>query len=136
MNSSSQIPEVKIESTRGSQIHLTPNQRAWRRFLHNRPAVFSSFFLITMVLLILIWPLLSKPRIAIHLPKAMTQDTVAMIAKRTGRTPEEARRLLADKQPIGRLITSEEVADAVWFCVANPGVTGQGINVDGGAIQS
>jgi NAD(P)-dependent dehydrogenase (short-subunit alcohol dehydrogenase family) len=66
----------------------------------------------------------------------MTDDTVAMIANRTGRTPEQARRLLADKQPIGRLITSEEVADAVWFCVANPGVTGQGINVDGGAIQS
>ena len=66
----------------------------------------------------------------------MTTDTVAMIAKRTGRSTDEARRLLADKQPIGRLITVEEVADAVWFCVANPGVTGQGINVDGGAIQS
>ena len=79
MNSSSQVNEVKIESTLHSPVHLTPNQRAWRRFLHNRPAVFSSFFLITMVLLILIWPLLSKPRIAIHLPKAMTQDTVVAL---------------------------------------------------------
>jgi hypothetical protein len=30
----------------------------------------------------------------------------------------------------------DEVAEAVWFCVQNAGVTGQGINVDGGAIQS
>jgi len=66
----------------------------------------------------------------------MTDGTVAMIADRTGRTHEEARRILADKQPVGRLITTEEVAEAVWFCVQSPGVTGQGINVDGGAIQS
>lgn len=66
----------------------------------------------------------------------MTDDTVAMIVERTGRSPEEARRVLSDKQPIGRLITVDEVAEAVWFCVQSPGVTGQGINVDGGAIQS
>jgi NAD(P)-dependent dehydrogenase (short-subunit alcohol dehydrogenase family) len=66
----------------------------------------------------------------------MTDGTVAMIAERTGRSPEEARRILADKQPVGRLITTDEVAEAVWFCVQSPGVTGQGINVDGGAIQS
>jgi NAD(P)-dependent dehydrogenase (short-subunit alcohol dehydrogenase family) len=66
----------------------------------------------------------------------MTDGTVATIVERTGRTPEEAQRLLAERQPIGRLITVDEVADAVVFCVDNPGVTGQGINVDGGAIQS
>ena len=66
----------------------------------------------------------------------MTDGTVAMIVEKTGRTAEEARRILADRQPIGRLITVDEVADAVWFCVQNAGVTGQGINVDGGAIQS
>jgi hypothetical protein len=27
------------------------------------------------------------------------------------------------------------VAETVWFCVANGGVNGQGINVDGGAVQ-
>jgi NAD(P)-dependent dehydrogenase (short-subunit alcohol dehydrogenase family) len=43
---------------------------------------------------------------------------------------------LERKQPIGRLITPDEVAGAVLFCVANGGVTGQGINVDGGAVQS
>jgi NAD(P)-dependent dehydrogenase (short-subunit alcohol dehydrogenase family) len=66
----------------------------------------------------------------------MTDATVTSIADKTGRTPAEARSALAARQPIGRLITPEEVADAVWFCIANPAVTGQGVNVDGGAVQS
>jgi len=66
----------------------------------------------------------------------MTDGSVETIVARTGRTPDEARAILAAKQPIGRLITVDEVADAVEFCVANPAVTGQGINVDGGAVQS
>jgi NAD(P)-dependent dehydrogenase (short-subunit alcohol dehydrogenase family) len=66
----------------------------------------------------------------------MTDATVAAIARRTGRTPEDARAALAARQPIGRLITTDEVAEAVWFCVANGAVTGQGLNVDGGAVQS
>jgi NAD(P)-dependent dehydrogenase (short-subunit alcohol dehydrogenase family) len=66
----------------------------------------------------------------------MTDATVASIAEKTGRTPSEARSALAARQPIGRLVTPEEVAEAVWFCVANAAVTGQGVNVDGGAVQS
>jgi NAD(P)-dependent dehydrogenase (short-subunit alcohol dehydrogenase family) len=66
----------------------------------------------------------------------MTDASVRTIAERTGRTPEQARELLARAQPIGRLITVDEVADAVLFCVGNAGVTGQGINVDGGTVQS
>jgi NAD(P)-dependent dehydrogenase (short-subunit alcohol dehydrogenase family) len=66
----------------------------------------------------------------------MTDGTVETIAKTTGRSPEEARHILENVQPSGRLITVDEVAEAVWFCVANSGVNGQGINVDGGAIQS
>jgi NAD(P)-dependent dehydrogenase (short-subunit alcohol dehydrogenase family) len=66
----------------------------------------------------------------------MTDGAVETIVSTTGRSPEEARQALERKQPIGRLITVEEVADAVMFCVANGGVTGQGINVDGGAVQS
>ncbi len=66
----------------------------------------------------------------------MTDASVELIAARTGRSPEDARAVLAAKQPIGRLITAEEVAEAVWFCIANGAVTGQGVNVDGGAIQS
>jgi NAD(P)-dependent dehydrogenase (short-subunit alcohol dehydrogenase family) len=65
----------------------------------------------------------------------MTDVTVQSIASITGRTPQEARRALERKQPIGRLIRPDEVAEAVWFCVANEAVTGQAINVDGGAVQ-
>jgi NAD(P)-dependent dehydrogenase (short-subunit alcohol dehydrogenase family) len=66
----------------------------------------------------------------------MTDASVAKIAETTGRTPAEVRALLEARQPINRLITPEEVAAAVLFCVNSPGVTGQGINVDGGAVQS
>lgn len=66
----------------------------------------------------------------------MTDGTVETIVATTGRSPEEARVALERKQPIGRLITVDEVSDAVLFCVANGGVNGQGINVDGGAVQS
>jgi len=66
----------------------------------------------------------------------MTEGTVAEIAEKTGRTPEEARAILAAKQPNGRLVTPEEVADAVLLCVTNAALNGQGINVDGGGVQS
>lgn len=66
----------------------------------------------------------------------MTDGTVASIAEMTGRSEQEAREILERRQPTGRLITTDEVAEAVWFCVANAGVNGQGVNVDGGAIQS
>jgi NAD(P)-dependent dehydrogenase (short-subunit alcohol dehydrogenase family) len=49
---------------------------------------------------------------------------------------DQARSALEARQPIGRLITPEEVAGAVWFCVASEAVTGQAINVDGGTVQS
>lgn len=66
----------------------------------------------------------------------MTDATVLGIAEKTGRAAEDARSVLERKQPIGRLIRPEEVADAVSFCVRNGGMTGQGLNVDGGAVQS
>ncbi|HET6210815.1 MAG TPA: SDR family oxidoreductase, partial [Jatrophihabitans sp.] len=66
----------------------------------------------------------------------MTDQTVAAIAERTGRSPDEARAALARRQPIGRLIEPDEVAGAVRFCLANAALTGQGINIDGGAVQS
>lgn len=71
-----------------------------------------------------------------YVDSPMTDGTVATIAEKTGRSVEEARAVLAGKQPIGRLVTAEEVAAAVWFCVSNGAVTGQGVNVDGGAVQS
>ena len=66
----------------------------------------------------------------------MTEATVANIVRTTGRSAGEARELLARRQPIGRLIEPAEVAEAVWFCIANGAITGQAINVDGGAVQS
>jgi NAD(P)-dependent dehydrogenase (short-subunit alcohol dehydrogenase family) len=66
----------------------------------------------------------------------MTERTVAAIADRTGRTPDEARAALAGKQPNGRLVTVEEVTDAVWMCVTNAALNGQGITLDGGGVQS
>jgi peptide/nickel transport system permease protein/oligopeptide transport system permease protein len=39
--------------------HLSPNQRAWRRFLRNRPAVFGGLFLLVVVTLMVVTPVLS-----------------------------------------------------------------------------
>ncbi len=66
----------------------------------------------------------------------MTETTVATISAATGRTEQQAREALARSQPIGRLITPDEVAEAVLLCVRSAGITGQGLNVDGGAVQS
>jgi NAD(P)-dependent dehydrogenase (short-subunit alcohol dehydrogenase family) len=66
----------------------------------------------------------------------MTDTSIASISGTTGRTPQQAREALERQQPIGRLITPDEVADAVLLCVASAAITGQGINVDGGAVQS
>jgi NAD(P)-dependent dehydrogenase (short-subunit alcohol dehydrogenase family) len=66
----------------------------------------------------------------------MTDRTVTTISATTGRTPEQAREALARRQPIGRLVRPDEVADAVLLCVASAAITGQGINVDGGTVQS
>ena len=65
----------------------------------------------------------------------MTDASVANIVASTGRSAEQARESLARKQPIGRLIRPEEVADAVAYCVRAESMTGQSIMVDGGAVQ-
>ena len=66
----------------------------------------------------------------------MTERTVTAIADRTGRTREDAAAALAAKQRNGRLVTVDEVADAVWMCVTNAALNGQGITLDGGGVQS
>jgi oligopeptide transport system permease protein len=45
---------------RAAMEHLSPNRRAWRRFVRNRPAFVSAMFLAAMILLILGWPLLTS----------------------------------------------------------------------------
>ncbi|GAA2775117.1 SDR family NAD(P)-dependent oxidoreductase [Saccharopolyspora taberi] len=67
---------------------------------------------------------------------AMTESTISNITAKTGRSAQEARRILENRQPIGRLITPGEVADAVELCLLSDAITGQSINVDGGAVQS
>lgn len=56
-----------------SSVHLSPNQRAWRRFRKNRPATISAIFIAALVALILLWPLFSST-LAQHLPRAITHN--------------------------------------------------------------
>lgn len=58
--------------------HLSPNQKAWRRFRRNRLALVSAALLSTVVALALIWPVFGHPRVAPHLPRAMTWSPVAL----------------------------------------------------------
>ncbi len=37
--------------------HLSPNQQAWRRFQHHRPALCGAWFLIALLLIVIAWPL-------------------------------------------------------------------------------
>lgn len=62
----------------------------------------------------------------------MTDATVAGIVAATGRTEREARAALAAKQPGGRLVTTDEVADAVLRCLQDTSLSGQAVVVDGG----
>lgn len=67
----------------------------------------------------------------------MTHRSIEAIVERTGRTEEEARATLEGQQPIGRLISPEEVAAAVAYCIHDTGaLNGQSITIDGGGIQS
>lgn len=66
----------------------------------------------------------------------MTDATIANIAATSGRSADDARQLLERKQPIGRLITADEVAEAALFCVTADGMNGQGITIDGGSVQA
>ena len=66
----------------------------------------------------------------------MTDASIANVVSRTGRDEASVREYFAGQQPTGRLITVDEVATAVQFCLDSPSITGQGIDVDGGAVQS
>jgi len=67
----------------------------------------------------------------------MTQRSIETIVERTGRSEAEARATLENQQPIKRLITCNEVAAAVSFCVRDEGaLNGQSIVLDGGGVQS
>ena len=67
----------------------------------------------------------------------MTDRSVEFISTRTGRTPDQSRKVLEGFSPQNRLITAEEVAAlAAYLCSdAARGINGQAIVVDGGAVQ-
>ncbi len=67
----------------------------------------------------------------------MTEANVENIASRTGMTHQEVRQRLADTSPQHRLIEPEEVAVVALMLAQDSakGITGQAINVDGGAVM-
>jgi len=68
----------------------------------------------------------------------MTQGSIENIHARTGRSPEQAKKILEGFSPQGRLMTAEEVAGiAAFLCTEEArGINGQGIVVDGGGVQA
>ncbi len=67
----------------------------------------------------------------------MNEQTIANIVKKTGRSEEEARQTIEGHSPQNRLISPEEVAALAVMLAGHEarGITGQGINVDGGEVQ-
>ncbi len=67
----------------------------------------------------------------------MVRAATANIVAKTGRTPDAARKLLIERNPQGRLVRPEEVADAIiWLCMPGASaVTAQAIAVAGGELQ-
>ncbi len=66
----------------------------------------------------------------------LLNGAVETIAGKTGRSADEARAALAKANPQGRLVTSEEVANAVLWLISEgaSAITGQAIPVAGGEI--
>jgi NAD(P)-dependent dehydrogenase (short-subunit alcohol dehydrogenase family) len=66
----------------------------------------------------------------------MVDRGVERITARTGRSAEEALDTLKRMSPQNRLVTAEEVASLALLLASEDGrgITGQGINIDGGAV--
>ena len=66
----------------------------------------------------------------------MTDHSVAVIARKTGKTPDQARAALAAMNPQNRLIAPDEVtAAALWLCgPGSQGINGQAIAIAGGEV--
>lgn len=67
----------------------------------------------------------------------IVEETIANIVAKTGRTRDEALAQLVASNPQKRLITPEEVAEAVaWLCLpGSASITGQSIAVAGGELM-
>ncbi|HET6561610.1 MAG TPA: SDR family oxidoreductase [Marmoricola sp.] len=55
-------------------------------------------------------------------------------AERTGSTVEEARRAFVERAALGRMVTPDEVADALVAMLTMPGLTGSDVDLSGGMI--
>ena len=54
-----ETPELRVQARQeaeGDTIHLSPNERAWRRFKRNRPAVVCGLFVAALLVMVLLWP--------------------------------------------------------------------------------
>ena len=67
----------------------------------------------------------------------MTDASAANISKRTGRSEQDARKILEGFSPQGRLMTAPEVAALATYLCSDlaRGVNGQSLVIDGGALQ-
>jgi NAD(P)-dependent dehydrogenase (short-subunit alcohol dehydrogenase family) len=55
-------------------------------------------------------------------------------AERTGSTEAEARRAFVERAALGRMVTPDEVADALVAVLTLPGLTGSDVDFSGGMI--
>ena len=67
----------------------------------------------------------------------MVSRGVEQITSKTGRSADEALEILKRMSPQNRLVTAEEVAALALLLASEEGrgITGQGINIDGGSVQ-
>jgi NAD(P)-dependent dehydrogenase (short-subunit alcohol dehydrogenase family) len=67
----------------------------------------------------------------------MTDASAANISKRTGRSEQDARKILEGFSPQGRLMTAPEVAGLTTYLCSEVarGINGQSLVIDGGALQ-
>ena len=73
-----------------------------------------------------------------YVDTGMTDASAANISARTRRSEQDARKILEGFSPQGRLMTIGEVAALITFLCSQTarGITGQGIVLDGGALQT
>jgi NAD(P)-dependent dehydrogenase (short-subunit alcohol dehydrogenase family) len=73
-----------------------------------------------------------------YVDTGMTDASTANISAKTGRSGPDARKILEGLSPQARLMTSGEVAALITFLCSETarGITGQGIVLDGGALQA
>lgn len=68
----------------------------------------------------------------------MTERSIERIAVSTGRSAEESAAVLAQSSPLGRLLTTQEVADSVFWLASEEArpINAQALILDGGGIQA